>query len=247
MKQLFLLGMKSFLLLVMLMPFTAFGQTKNVITTHRVFPKIDKVLEFEKAMATHAQKYHTGDVKWRVFEIQSGPDMGGYHITEGPNSWEGLDTRGNLGEEHNVDWHKNVAMYLTDKQSASYSVYEDSLSTVAVGDYSDKIQIDHLYPKIGSADQIRKILSQRRKVWQANGLAVAVYSINASGPAQFAVVVRFKQGLKEKTPGFRKPFKATYETIFGEDSFDDHLQGIQENTDQIWSELLFLRKDLSSK
>ncbi|MDO8368290.1 MAG: hypothetical protein Q7T20_15930 [Saprospiraceae bacterium] len=148
--------------------------------------------------------------------------MGGYHITEGPNSWEGLDTRGNLGDEHNTDWHKNVAMYLTDRQSATYSVYEDSLSTVAVGDFSDKIQIDHLYPKIGSADKIRKMLAQRKKVWQANGLAVAVYSINASGAAQFAVVIRFKQGLKEKTPGFRKPFKATYEGIFGEDAFEDH-------------------------
>jgi len=193
MKKLFLMGINPFLLLYMLIPFMGMGQTKNVLTTHRVFPKIDKVLEFEKAMATHAQKYHTGDVKWRVFEIQSGQDMGGYHIAEGPNSWDALDTRGNLGEEHNIDWHKNVAMYLTDRQSASYAVYEDSLSTVAVGDYSDKIQIDHLYPKIGSADQIRKILAQRKKVWQANGLAVAVYSSNASGPAQFSVVVRYKQ------------------------------------------------------
>jgi len=247
MKKSKLSRMNTVLLVCMLIPFLGMSQTKNVITTHRVFPKIDKVLEFEKALTTHAQKYHTGDVKWRVFEIQSGPEMGGYHITEGPNSWEGLDTRGNLGDEHNIDWHRNVAMYLTDKQSATYGVYEDSLSTVAVGDYSDKIQIDHLYPKIGSSDQIRKILAQRKKVWQANGLAVAVYSINASGPAQFAIVIRFKQGLKEKTPGFRKPFKATYEEIFGEDTYDDHLQNMRQYTNEIWSELLFLRKDLSSK
>lgn len=241
------MGVKALLLLCMLVPYLAMSQTKNVVTTHRVFPKIDKVLEFEKAMTAHAQKYHTGDVKWRVFEIQSGPDMGGYHITEGPNTWDGLDSRGNLGEEHNTDWHKNVAMYLTDRQSATYSVYEDTLSTVAVGDYSDKIQIDHVYPKIGHADKVRKILSERRKVWQANGLSVAVYSVNASGPAQFAVVVRFKQGLKEKTPGFRKPFKATFESIFGEDSMDDHTERMRDYTNEIWSELLFLRKDLSSK
>ena len=239
--------MKHFLLLFMLIPIMGMSQTKNVLTTHRVFPKIDKVLEFEKALATHAQKYHTGDVKWRVFEIQSGPDMGGYHITEGPNSWEGLDTRGNLGDEHNIDWHKNVAMYLTDKQSATYSVYEDTLSTVAVGDYSDKIQIDHVYPKVGSADQVRKILAQRRKVWQSNGLSVAVYSINASGPSQFAVVTRYKQGLKEKTSGFRKPFKTTYEGIFGEDTFEDHLQSLRQYTNEVWSEMLFIRKDLGSK
>ncbi len=49
------------------------------VNTNRVFAKVDKVLEFEKALATHSQKYHTGDWKWRVFEISSGPDAGGYH------------------------------------------------------------------------------------------------------------------------------------------------------------------------
>jgi hypothetical protein len=223
------------------------SQPKNVITTHRVFPKMDKVLEFEKALAAHAQKYHKGDVQWRVFAIQSGPDAGGYHITEGPNSWEGLDSRGNLGEEHNMDWHKSVAVYLTDRQSAGYSVYEDSLSTIAVGDFTDKIQINHIYPKVGHADKVRKILAQRRKVWQANGMSVAVYSTDASGPAQFAVVNRLKKGLKEKTPGFHKPFKATYEGIFGEDSINDHIEDIRESIDNVWGELLVLRKDLSSK
>ena len=40
-------------------------------------------------------------------------------LTEGPTSWEALDTRGNLGTEHNDDWNKSVTIYLTDKQSAS--------------------------------------------------------------------------------------------------------------------------------
>jgi len=53
--------------------------------------------------------------------------------------------------------------------------------------------------------------------------------------------------LKEKTAGFRKPFKATYEGIFGEDTYDDHLESIKQYTNEVWSELLFLRKDLSSK
>lgn len=31
-------------------------------------------MEFEKAIAAHAQKFHTGDRKWRVIEIQSAPE-----------------------------------------------------------------------------------------------------------------------------------------------------------------------------
>ena len=56
-------------LLIMVMPLWSMAQTKNVISTHRVFPKIDKVLEFEQALANHAQKYHSGDAAWRVFAI----------------------------------------------------------------------------------------------------------------------------------------------------------------------------------
>ena len=66
MKNNFQLTMKTMCFLLMLIPFLGMSQTKNVISTNRLFPKVDKVMEFEKALATHAQKYHTGDVKWRV-------------------------------------------------------------------------------------------------------------------------------------------------------------------------------------
>ena len=111
--------MKRIILLFLLSPLLGIGQNKNVVNANRVFPKVDKVLEFEKALAAHAQKYHTGDWKWRVFEIQSGPDANGFHITEGPNTWDQIDTRGNLGAEHNNDWNKNVAIYLTERSSST--------------------------------------------------------------------------------------------------------------------------------
>ena len=93
--------MRKILFLLLALPLLGISQTKNVVSSTRVFPKVDKVAEFEKALAAHAKKYHTGDFKWRVFEIESGPDAGGYHTTEGPLSWESIDSRGNLGAEHN--------------------------------------------------------------------------------------------------------------------------------------------------
>ena len=41
-------------MLSMLLPLMGISQTKNVISTHRVFPKVDKVMEFEKALAVHS-------------------------------------------------------------------------------------------------------------------------------------------------------------------------------------------------
>ncbi len=239
--------LNPFLLLIMLIPVLGMAQTKNLISTHRVFPKMDKVLEFEKAIAAHAQKYHSGDSYWRVFAIQSGPDAGGFHITEGPTSWEAEDTRGDLGAEHKLDWNKNVAIYLTDRQSTGYSLYIDSLSTVALGDFSDKINISHVYPKIGQSDNVVNMIKKLKKNWASVGVTVAVYSASSSGPAQYTLVTRYKQGLKERAVGFRKPFKETYEAVNGEGSYAQYLKDAAEYIQDNWSELLFMRKDLSSK
>ena len=70
--------MRKIFLLCMLVPVLGMSQNKNIISSFRAFPKVDKVLEFEKAVAAHAQKHHTGDWKWRVWVIQSGPDANGY-------------------------------------------------------------------------------------------------------------------------------------------------------------------------
>jgi hypothetical protein len=238
---------KMFFLLCMLIPFAGMSQTKNLISTNRVFPKVDKVLEFEKALAAHAQKYHTGTAHWRVFAIQSGPDAGGYHITEGPTSWEAEDVRGNLGNEHNLDWNKSVAIYLTERGSTGYSVYQDSLSTVALGDFSDKINITHIYPKIGKGDNVVSIIKKLKKNWAAAGVTVAVYTASSSGKGQYTLVTRYKQGLKERAAGFRKPFKETFESVNGEGSYAQFQKDLADYVDETWSELLFLRADLSSK
>ncbi len=241
------LKMKTIFLLLMLIPFLSFSQTKNVISTNRVFPKVDKQLEFEKALAAHAQKYHTGDVRWRVFDIVSGPDAGGFHIVEGPKTWESEDTRGDINVEHNNDWHKNVTIYLTDRSSSGYSVYVDSLSTIGIGDYSDKVQITHIYPKMGCNMKVLTMLKKLKAVWAAEGSTMAVYEVSASGAPQFAIARRFKQGLKEKADGFRKPFKVAYEKIHGVGSYDLYLDEIKLYYDDVWSELIFYRADLSSK
>jgi hypothetical protein len=90
--------MKKITMLLCLVPFFGISQ-KNVMNTQRVFAKMDKVLEFEKGISAHAQKYHTGDWSWRISEIVSGPDAGGYQISEGPSSWDAIDSRGDLGNE----------------------------------------------------------------------------------------------------------------------------------------------------
>jgi hypothetical protein len=144
--------MRKLFLLCLLIPVLGMSQTKNILSVQRNFAKVDKVLEYEKAVSAHAQKYHTGDAKWRVYEISSGPDAGGYQIVEGPFNWAGLDARGNLGAEHTLDYNKNVAPHLTQEYQSAYFEYQENLSTVALGDFSNKIQITHWFPKPGQLE-----------------------------------------------------------------------------------------------
>jgi hypothetical protein len=238
--------MRKLIFFLLLIPAMGMSQ-KNVINVNRVFPKVDKILEFEKAIAAHAQKYHKGDWAWRVFEIQSGPDAGGYHITEGPAGWESIDTRGNLGTEHNNDWNRTVAPYLTDRSSTSYSEYNDSLSTVGLTDWADKIIINHAYPKPGMIGVLMDLTKKLKNVWIAGNEKVAVYTSFASGDPQVTTVTRLKNGLKELVPGYRKPLQERFNAANGAGSWNAYLQDYSRAVSNRWSEMLFYRADLSSK
>jgi hypothetical protein len=239
--------MRNLLLLCLLIPVIGMSQTKNVVSVQRMFAKVDKVLEFEKAIGAHAQKYHTNDAKWRVWEITSGPDAGGYQVVEGPFNWTGLDARGNLGAEHTTDWNKSVAVNTTEGYQSGYYEYQESLSTVALTEFSNKIQIVHWYPKLGYAMNVRQLIAKMKKVWEADNVTVAVYMTSASGATQYTMVTRYKNGFKDRDVVNPLNFKERYEKVHGADSFDEYLDILRNKMDKSWSELLEMRPELGSK
>ena len=198
-------------------------------------------------MAAHAQKYHTGDWSWRVYDIMSGPDAGGYMVTEGPNSWDQLDTRGDISPEHKMDFMKNVAPLTIEKGSTMYGTFRADLSTTQLTDFVDKIAINHVFAKPGFASEIENMIEKAKKAWELGNQSVAVYESSASGAPQFLIVTRYKQGWKERDSSFMKPFRARYNTANGEDSFDSFTEGLQKYVESSWSELLIYNKELSSK
>jgi hypothetical protein len=239
--------MRKMLAFCLLIPFIGFSQVKNVLNATRVFPKQEKIAEFEKALAAHSQKYHTGDWKWRVWSVETGPDAGGYMITEGPNSWDQLDTRGDLGAEHTADWEKNVAPLTQDRGSSSYAEFQTELSTVQLTDYADKILMNHITAKPGKINTIPELITKLKNAWQAGGESVAVYQVVASGEPGYLTVTRLKAGLKEMALGYRKPLKDLYNTANGVGSFDIFLKDYADDVENRWSELLTFKPGLSSK
>ena len=233
--------------IVMAQDKTAASSEKTVVSVDRVSPKQDKIQAFEKALAAHAQKFHKGDFSWRVFAIQSGPDAGGYQLTEGPTSWDGIDKRGDLGAAHTADWNTTIAPLLTDRGSSGYSVYRPDLSTIGLTEYTDKIAVTHVYLKPGYQTEVEDLLKNLKKTWEASGQTVAVYESSASGAPQFAIVTRYKQGLKERERNFRAPMKERYEKANGDGSWARYQESLRTMIDHSWAELLFYKPELSSK
>jgi hypothetical protein len=239
--------MRKILFAFLLLPLATMAQTKNVINATRVFPKADKIDQFEKAIAAHAQKFHKGDWSWRVFSIETGPDAGGYQFVEGPTSWTSFDGRGDLGQAHTDDWNKNVAIYLTDKTSNHYNVAIDSLGTTGVSNFTEKIMVTHVFPKLGYGMQYIEHLKKIKKAWEAGKQAVVVYQSAGSGKAGYILVYRLKDGLKEFEDSYRKTFKERYETANGAGSYDWYIQNQRTIVnDETWSEILILQKKLGS-
>jgi hypothetical protein len=238
--------MKNFFFLVLLLPVLGIGQSKTLLTSNRLFAKNDKAGEFEKALSNHAKKYHKGDVAWRVWSIESGPDAGGFMVSEGPTTWASLDSRADISAEHTADWEKNVLPLTDGRGQSGYYDFQADLSTVQLTDYADKIVISHITAKPGKINGVMALIQTLKKVWAADKESVAVYLAAFSGEPGYITVTRLKGGLKELASDYRKPMTERFAAVNGAGSFDAWLKDYAEAVQTRWSELLVYKPMLSS-
>jgi hypothetical protein len=168
-------------------------------------------------------------------------------VTEGPNSWEAIDGRGEISTEHTTDWTKNVSPLTTGQGSSDYFVFQTDFSTVQLTDYADKIIISHIYAKPGKINALKELIRKQKKVWEAGKESVAVYQITASGEPGFITSTRMKAGLKELAEGYRKSTEDRFNEVYGAGSFDQWLKDYSDAVQKRWSEILVYKPALSSK
>ena len=239
--------MRKIILLFLALPLLGLSQNKNLISASQYFPKEGKARLFEKALAVHAQKWHKGDHKWRVSTIETGPDAGGYLVVEGPTNWEGIDKRGDLGDVHMKDWETTVQTLLSDRGSTMYLTFREDLSTVQLGDFSDKTSVTHVFFKPGYFGDVQANLLLLKKVWEADGATVAVYEASLSGEPQFVIATRYKQGLKERDVVNPTAFPARFNKANGEGSWAKYISMVKEGTARQWTEILYHKPEMDSK
>lgn len=239
--------MKLASILLLLLPIFGMSQTKTLLTTHKVFAKNGATSQFEKALAAHAQKYHKGDVAWRVWAIQTGHDAGGYMISEGPTTWATLDGRGDINAEHQTDWETNVEPLTEGRGQVGYYDFQSELSTVQLTDYADKIVITHMTTKPGKVVHARALVQKLQQVWKAGSESVAVYAVASSGEPGFTLVNRLKSGMKELASDFRKPMAERFDAVHGAGAYTAWLKDYSDCIESRWAEVLIYKPALSSK
>ena len=219
---------------------------KDVISSYRIFVKPGHDQAFRAALTAHALKFHTGDWRWRVGEVMSGPDGGAYQVIEGPSSWTAFDDRGDLGADHQADFDKNINPHVERATSDTYATYQAELSSAKMEQWSNKVMSMHYYVRPGRGALAYDVLKRFKAIWDKRGLNVAVWASRFSGPAQYTVAFRLKNGWKDfDADGMSN--RAASDALWGTAAFDGLMSDVAMAFEKISSELVNYDPALGSK
>lgn len=249
-----------FLWLFMAAAFIANGQGKTLYTVNFVKPKAGMKSTFEANWKAHLAKFHKTADKRNVYEVMSGPNIGYYHIVEGPISFADMDAVKPMAKEHGLDLEKNFSPFLEPNTMNGTYRWDDTASfnpTVK----ADKFLVTVTHVKFGQLDET--IRESRRgslinaKINPTSRFSVNVYTQIWSGSDPVRVSMRnLKDGFKELETDYYGPntmapnaFKDAYIKDYGQDAWDAR-QKVLDNNANVQSREIFIlkfRKDLSSE
>jgi hypothetical protein len=237
-----------FFALCLILPLAASqAQEKATMTSDRVMPKPGKDAALKKALADHVAKYHTGNWKWRVFSILSGPDAGAYMLNEGPNTWTALEGRKDISDEHTRDYEANVLPLVEGNNPALFLVFQKDLSCDSSGGKFTKALLRHIYPKPGKGPRLAEHFKTLKAVWQKLGMQVVVWTTFYSGEPQFVLSYRLPHGFVDLEQSRMKAIREGYDEIAGAGAYARYLEDLDKYVVRISEEMIELLPDVSSK
>ncbi len=224
------------------------AQDKATLSSYRVVPKPGKDAALKKAITEHAAKYHTGNWKWRVFSVLSGPDEGAYHIAEGPNSWTVLEARKDISDEHTRDYETNVLPLVERTTPTIYVRFQKEVSSVdsTWGPFK-KALLRHIFPKPGKGARIMSYLTTWKKVWEKMGMKVVVWQSFYSGEPQIILSTRLPQGWVDLEQIKSKDMIEAYDGFAGAGAYDRFVEDNDKYVSKILDEMIEFLPEASSK
>jgi hypothetical protein len=210
-------------------------------------PKPGKDAALKKALTDHVAKYHTGNWKWRVFSVLSGPDAGAYMLNEGPNTWTTFEGRKDISDEHMRDYESNVLPLVESHSPSLYLVYQKDMSSDSSVGKLKKALLRHVYPKPGKGPRIAEYLRTWKSVWQKLGMQVVVWQTFFSGEPRYVVAYRLPQGFVDLEQSKTKALRNGFDEIAGFGAYARYMEDLDKYVDKISEEMIELLPDVSSK
>jgi len=223
------------------------AQDKATLSSYRVMPKPGKDAALKKALTEHAAKYHTGNWKWRVFSVLSGPDEGAYQINEGPNTWTVLEGRKEISDEHTRDYETNVLPLVERSAPTLYLRYQRELSTDSAVGPLKKALLRHYFPKPGKGARLSNYMATWKKVWEKLGLKVVVWWSFYSGEPQLVVGARLPQGWVDLEQNRSKEMRDAFDEFAGTGAYGRYLEDLDQYVDRILEDMIEFLPEVSSK
>ena len=202
-------------------------------------------------MRKHNEKYHKdGPYEAKVYNITTGPNSGNIIWEMGPMMFKHNDTRPSAGG-HDEDWRDNVMPYIKKMHTIEYWRKNDKLSnTSALTDNSSEYPImfvryfevsdDHGY----TMNSIFKQVSETLKSIPGDNPWGLYYNQFLQGDLgrHVATVSFFKNWAQfDEDIGF----KAAYEKLYGENSWDNFLDTLDDTFTNRWDEIWEYNKHMS--
>ena len=225
----------------------ASAQEKGTLSTYRILPMNGKDAALKKAITAHVTRYHTGNWKWRVFSILSGPDEGGYMLNEGPNSWTELEGRKEISDEHQRDYETTIAPLVEKTIPNLYMMFDKERSSADVGATFKKALLRHYYLKPGKGPRLTNYLTTWKRVYDKLGLKVTVWRSFFSGRPQVTVAFRLVNGWVELEKPVGKEMREAFDEFGGAGAYARYMEDLDKIVDRIDEEMIELLPDLSSK
>ncbi len=222
------------------------GPKKGTIDTYMVMPKDGHDTALKAALAAHAQKFHSGNWKWRVYSVLTGPDSGAYMILEGPNSWTDIEGRGDLGPEHQKDYEANILPHVEKSSPEMYATYVKGASTTDAAAFStNKVLVSNCYLKPGRGPHALDDAKAWKKIYEKLGISVVAWRTFYSGEQCYIFAGRLKDGFKDLDGHL--DFRKAADEVLGAGALDRLVESDTANYSRIVDEIIEFKPELSSK
>lgn len=210
-----------------------------------VEPKIDKVAEFEKALAEHNKKYHIEGVKKiSVWYIRSGSNGGKYMLAMGPLTFTDFDSFKH-DKAHDADWNENVLPHVKCVSDYEYWKFHEELSHTPEGSSTGKeiFRVYDIKPWEGYRfkEVLKKVAAVHEEVPQDEYFHVYTSEFNSNSGRD--VALSFGQKNWASLDDDAK-FYNDYEKVHGDGSWGLLLEELQDIVVSYEDELSMRRDDL---